>query len=285
MQVSILGVGLLGSAIAERLVEHGWKLRVYDSSPAVRDRTAHIPMEWACSEQQAVEGATRAVLCLPNSGVTATLLPALFPAMAKGGLVVDCTTGDPSEMESFGAAARATGRAYLDATIGGSSAQTRKGNALVMVGGLAADVEAAMPLLQSISRQVVPVGGAGCGARMKLVMNLALGLHRAVLAEALHFGTALGFEAPLTLSILRDGPAYSRVMDTKADRMLNGDFRPDARLSQHRKDVGLMLSQAAALGIQLPLSAAHDRLLEMAEQQGFGEFDNSAVIKAYDKLC
>lgn len=285
MEVSILGAGLLGGAIAERLHESGWTLRLFDPAEGPRRRLSHLNLHWSSSEAAALCGATHAIFCLPNSGVTASLVPNLFSAMAPNGLAIDCTTGDPAEMAGFGALACHAGRHYLDATIGGSSVQTRAGQVLVMVGGEDADVAAGMPLLESFARRVVHVGPHGYGARMKLVMNLALGLHRAVLAEALHLGRALELDPAMVLSVLREGPSYSRIMDTKGERMLQQDFSPEARLSQHRKDVGLMLAIAEKLGLALPLTAAHDDLLAAAEEAGYGDQDNSAVIKAYRQLC
>jgi 3-hydroxyisobutyrate dehydrogenase-like beta-hydroxyacid dehydrogenase len=280
-QVSILGAGLLGGAIIERLSEQGWSLRVYDPSELPRKKLGHLEVQWMRSETEALEGAKQAIFCLPNSGVTARLAPEIFPAMALEGLAVDCTTGDPEEMAQLGALASRSGLHYLDATIGGSSVQTKAGEVLIMVGGGETALEAGKSLLQSLSRSVVHVGPHGYGARMKLVMNLVLGLNRAVLAEALSLGRALELEPEMVLQVLREGPAYSRVMDTKGRKMLDGNYAAEARLSQHRKDVGLMLDAARRLGIELPLTQTHDSLLQAAEAAGFGANDNSAVIEAY----
>ena len=116
---------------------------------------------------------------------------------------------------------------------------------------------------------------------MKLVVNLVLGLNRAVLAEGLSFARANGLDAEAALAILRAGPAYSGVMDTKGPKMLRGDFTPEARLSQHHKDVRLILESGLRAGIDLPLSRVHDRLLDAAEKQGLGDADNSAIIRAF----
>lgn len=280
-EVTILGAGLLGGAIAERLSEGGWQLRVYDPAEKPRENLRHLNLHWTRSEAEALEGAHHAIFCLPNSGVTSRLAPDLFTAMAPDGLAIDCTTGDPSEMAHLGELATHSGRHYLDATIGGSSVQTRNGEVLIMVGGGDDDFAAGLPLLESFSRKVIHVGPHGYGARMKLVLNLVLGLNRAVLAEALHLGQALELDPELVLAILREGPSYSRVMDTKGKKMLTSDYTPEARLSQHRKDVGLMLEAAHRLGIELPLCATHDTLLQAAEEAGFGAQDNSAIIEAY----
>jgi len=282
-EVSILGTGLLGGAIVERLQAHNWSIRAYDPDSAARERLNHFPIRWTHNEAEALDGARFAVFCFPNSDVAVRLGPCLFESMAADGIVIDCTTGEPAEMSALAALAKSLGRCYLDATVGGSSQQTRDGQVLLMVGGESIDLVRARFLLDSLSERVVHVGPSGSGARMKLVLNLALGLHRAVLAESLQLAEALGLDSTLALSILREGPAYSRIMDTKGERMLNRDYNPVARLSQHRKDVSLMLGLARQLGLQLPLTETHDSLLAKAEAAGFGDADNSAIIEAYRK--
>jgi 3-hydroxyisobutyrate dehydrogenase-like beta-hydroxyacid dehydrogenase len=114
---------------------------------------------------------------------------------------------------------------------------------------------------------------------MKLVTNLVLGLNRAVLAEGLALAAALKLDLSATLAIMRRGPAYSRAMDTKGDKMIRGDFTPEARLSQHLKDVRLIIEAGEAGGLPMPLSKVHRGVLEQAEASGFGGQDNSAIIR------
>jgi 2-hydroxy-3-oxopropionate reductase len=116
---------------------------------------------------------------------------------------------------------------------------------------------------------------------MKLVVNLVLGLNRAVLAEGLSLARACGLDLAATLQVLRAGAAYSRVMDTKGHKMIAEEFQPQARLSQHLKDVRLILTEAERVGAVVPLSRLHRALLEEVEAGGWGEEDNSAVIRAF----
>jgi 3-hydroxyisobutyrate dehydrogenase-like beta-hydroxyacid dehydrogenase len=116
---------------------------------------------------------------------------------------------------------------------------------------------------------------------MKLVLNLVLGLNRAVLAEGLAFARACGVDPALALEVLRDGPAYSRVMDTKGEKMLSGDFTPQARLAQHLKDVRLILEAASLRDVKTPFSDLHHDILQALADAGCGELDNSAIIRWY----
>ena len=103
-----------------------------------------------------------------------------------------------------------------------------------------------------------------------------------VVHKGLVFAEAIGVEGEDALRVLRESLAYSRVMDTKGEKMVRGDFQTQARLTQHLKDVRLMLDAASAVGLKLPLSEAHRRLMEKAEAAGYGDADNSAVIKALE---
>jgi len=99
------------------------------------------------------------------------------------------------------------------------------------------------------------------------------------LAEGLAFAESIGLDPTLSLAVMRGSLAYSRIMDTKGERMVRGDFAPDARLSQHLKDVHLIVDTGRDAGLPMPLSAAHRAVLEEAEAAGYGELDNSAIIK------
>ena len=167
--------------------------------------------------------------------------------------------------------------------MGGSSRQVLAGQAILICGGEPEAIAACEDVFTVCVRQWFHVGPCGPGARMKLVLNLVLGLNRAVLAEGLSYAAASGVDPAAALEILKAGPAYSRVMDTKGRKMLDGDFSVEARLSQHLKDVRPILYTGARSGAALPLSTVHRRLLEDAEAAGFGAADNSAVIRAFTK--
>ena len=116
---------------------------------------------------------------------------------------------------------------------------------------------------------------------MKLISNLVLGLNRAALAEGLVFAKAIGVSAERALEVLMGTMAHSRIMDTKGRKMLDGNFSVQARLSQHLKDIRLILDAASEADQPLPLTEVHRRLLEAAQAAGFGEADNSAIIEAF----
>ena len=282
--IGLIGLGLLGSALAERFRNTGFTVLGFDIDPEKRRALEALNGRTAESATDLVRQSRRIVLSLPDSNIVADLLDNIEAHFEPGTTIIDTTTGDPDQITAFGPRLAKRGVRYLDAGVGGSSALVRKAEAIVLVGGDEEAFDSCRDVFATFARRAFYLGGPGSGARMKLVFNLALGLHRAVLAEALHFAQASGIEPAKALEILQSGGAYSRVMDAKGTKMVEGDFHPEAKLSQHLKDVRLMLAAAERSGVSLPLSTLHQSLLETAEAAGFGNADNSAVIKAFEAL-
>jgi 3-hydroxyisobutyrate dehydrogenase-like beta-hydroxyacid dehydrogenase len=201
----------------------------------------------------------------------------------NGLIILDTTTGEPTQTANLGARLAAQGVRYLDAPISGSSEQTRRGEATVIVGGDRRAFEACADLWPVMGAKVFHVGACGSAAKMKLISNLVLGLNRAALAEGLAFAEAVGVSPAAALEVMAGSNAYSRAMDTKGRKMVERDFAVQARLSQHLKDVRLMIAAAKAVGLKLPLTDTHRRLMEQAEAAGLGDVDNSAIIEVLRK--
>lgn len=265
--VGIIGLGLLGSAIADRL---GSDALGFDIDSA----RSH------CASANEVFARSQTVfLALPNASVSTRILN--DAEILPGAVVLDATTGDPAQMATLSALMESRRVHYLDTCVGGSSTQVRAGLAILLVGGDVEILERYRPLLNRIAKRIFHMGPAGSGARMKLAHNLVLGLNRAVLGEGLALARKLGLDPAQALEVFRAGAAYSSVMDNKGPKMLAGDFTPEARLAQHRKDVDLILAAAAESGSPAPLSELHRILLVKLEEQGYGDVDNSAIIRAF----
>ena len=282
-QVGLIGIGLLGTALAERLIRHGVTVLGFDIDPTRRDALAAMGGLASNDVPGLLSSCKVVILSLPTSAIARDVLEQNAAVLQADSTIVDTTTGDPEEMCAIGAFLSQRGVDYIEATVAASSAQLRVGTGALLIGGKEATVARVEPLLKMILEQYFYLGAVGSASRFKLVHNLMLGLHRAVLAEGLTFAEALGFSPATTLEILQQTPAVSGVMETKGGKMVAADFAPQARLSQHLKDVRLILSEAERAGTKTPLSEIHRTILEQAEQLGLGESDNSAVIEVYRK--
>lgn len=279
--VGLIGVGLLGSALANRLIDSGIRVHGFDSNEKQLEslkQSGGIPFD---SPMEVVQNCNVLILSLPSSDVVLSLVEQLRNDFEPSQIVIDTTTGDPQQMVAISQSLAELGVSYLEATVAGSSSQVATGEVALLLGGDTEVVERVKPLLTAITSKHFHLGPAGTASRFKLVHNLVLGLHRAVLAEGLVFAESLGFDQEVALEILNQTPAQSGVMETKGQRMVKRDYGLQARLSQHLKDVRLILAEAERAGTKTPLSQIHKTLLEQAEALGFGDADNSAVMEAF----
>jgi 3-hydroxyisobutyrate dehydrogenase-like beta-hydroxyacid dehydrogenase len=277
--VGVIGLGLMGTALTERLLGAGFEAVVYNRTRAKADPLVERGATWS---DNPLAQCDRVLISLYTTETVEEVLRQLDAGLHAGQILIDTTTGSPEQTARLGARLAERGVQYLDAPVSGSSEQTRRGEVATIVGGPREAYGACRDLFDCFSQGTFYAGPCGSGAKMKLVSNLVLGLNRAALAEGLVFAEAIGLEPAAALEVLMGTMAYSRIMDTKGQKMIDRDFRTQARLSQHLKDLRLMLESASAAGLDLPLSETHARLLEKAEAAGFGDADNSAVIQAFD---
>ena len=277
--IGLIGLGLVGSALADRLLGGGQRVIGWDIDTGRRTALRERGGEVARDVQDVFSRCSQVLLSLPSHREVGEVVQAAGPSLGRGHTIIDTTTGDPTSTEQLARTLDERGIVYLDATISGSSAQVRQGSVTLMVGGDAESFAACADIFASIGSRAFHTGPSGTGAKMKLVTNLVLGLNRAALAEGLAFAGSLGLDPDLSLAILQGSAAYSRIMDSKGERMIRGEFAPDARLSQHLKDVRLIVDTGRQAGLPMTLSAAHRTVLEEAESAGYGELDNSAIIK------
>jgi 2-hydroxy-3-oxopropionate reductase len=285
--IGYIGLGLLGSALAEDLIKAGFTVRGFDIAPErVREHEARggIPVR---SPADAAGGAAVVMTCLMTADLVREVLlgpDGAIDAAPSGVVVIDNSTIHPDASAALAARLAARGIPMLDAPVAGSSGQARRREAPVLVGGDPNLFVRCRPILDALSARVRHVGPNGAGARAKLVVNLVLGLNRLALAEGLLFGLRQGLDGTALLAILKDSSAYSRAMDIKGARMVEGDFEAEGRLAQHLKDVELMLEVGHAAGAPLLATALHRQLLLAGVAGGLGDHDNSAIISVLRSL-
>jgi 3-hydroxyisobutyrate dehydrogenase-like beta-hydroxyacid dehydrogenase len=278
--VGIVGLGLVGLALAQRLLRAGYAVAGCDIDPA-RVQALQTAGGIAAPAPADVAAACNVVfLALYDGDQTREVVASMEALLRAGTVVVDCGTADFEDASVLAQQLRAHGVAFLDAPLSGSSAQIAAGDAVMLAGGDRAAYERIEPMLDAIAAQRFHLGEAGAGQRAKLATNLLLGLNRAALAEALAFAEALQVHGDTFLDVLRATPAYSRAVDTKGRRMVERNYVPESRIRQHRKDVALMQQVAARTGFDLPLTRAHAALLDAAIAAGHGDLDNAAIVEA-----
>lgn len=287
-RIGIIGIGLMGSALAERLLGAGFLVRGYDVDPARLEAFSRAGGVPAASPRDAACGADALLTCLMTGAIVREALlgeEGAAHALPPGCPVIDTTTCAPAESIALADDLRRLGLSLVDAPVSGSSAAARRGEVVVLAGGDPETVARCRPVFDAFARRVLHMGPNGAGSTAKLVTNLVLGLNRLALAEGLVLGKRTGLDPGLLLEALRESAAYSKVMDAKGERMLAGRFtEPEARLGQHLKDLDLILELGKSVGARLPVSELHRQLLLVALVKGWEGLDNAAIIQVLENL-
>ena len=285
--IGLIGIGLVGTALAENLLAAGYQVIGFARSEASRETLRRLGGRAAGRLGQVAEEAARVILSLPDSDVVDQIVSGpggLLDAGSGLRLILDTTTGEPERTEALAARCANHGVLFADAPISGSSEQIRRRQGVVLVGGERAAYDSCLDLIRAVSDRHYYLGGPGAGSRAKLASNLILGLNRLALAEGLVFAERLGLDLPAFLAMLKTTPAYSCAMDVKGEKMLRGDFAPQSKVAQHHKDLRIILECAAKAGQELPLAALHKEILEQAMAAGEGDLDTSVVLQGLRRM-
>jgi 3-hydroxyisobutyrate dehydrogenase-like beta-hydroxyacid dehydrogenase len=284
--IGLVGLGLVGTAMAERLLAEQFKLVGFDIDSTKSEHLEQLGGKAVSNPAQVAEQADPVVLSLPNTEVVLEVIEGpegILESETLPRYIIDTTTGDPDETAELAQRLARRGIYFLDAPFSGSSRQLRDRDVVFMVAGDKAAFEKCMDIFRVAAKKTFYLGTSGNGSRAKLASNLVLGLNRLALAEGLVFASKLGLDPEAFLELLKVTPAYSAAMDIKGKKMLDSDFTAQARLHQHHKDVSIILKYAEKLKQELPLSKVHLDVLEKAIAAGDGDLDNSAVIREIER--
>jgi putative dehydrogenase len=274
--VGMIGLGLMGTALAARLIEAGIPVIGFDIDPA---RCRSFGGEAAASAEEVMARCRTAVIAVFNAEQAEAVFGG-FRGAGLADLVICTTTCAPHEIVNLSSRAAQLHLQFVEAPISGTSAEVRAGSAMALIAGEGATIDAAATVLNILCPRQTRMGRIGDAARTKLAINLVLQNNRAALAEGLAFAESMGLDAPAFLASLRESAAYSRVMDTKAKKVLARDFSPQSHIAQTLKDAELILEEARRTKQHLPMTQVQAGLLRAAITLAGADADSAAIIEA-----
>jgi len=282
--VGLIGIGLMGTALARRLLDAGYRVIGFDIAPARCDALRAMggkPVESVAEVAARCQRTLIAVMTTTQVEEVVEGKDGLIEAGdAKISRIAMCTaTCEPDRIEALAARAAARGFAFLDTPVSGTSQQVLRGDGYGLIAGNQAAAAAADDILGVIYPRRQFIGSAGTATKTKLAINHILGLNRVALAEGLVFAERLGLDLRAFLDVARKSAAYSQIMDVKGDKMVTGDFSPVSKVNQHHKDFNVILSEARRRGQQLPFASLLVEVLEACERHGDAERDNAITIE------
>jgi len=287
-RISVIGLGLMGNAIATRLIKAGYQVRGFDIVKKQMQDLLPMGLKPVQSSKEAAKGADLIMLSLPTWN---SLLEAvegkggIVEGVQRGQIVMDISTSPPWESKALGERLAKKGIEWVDAPISGSAAQTRMGNMVFMLGGKKSIFEKVKPVLDRIAKKTVYVGKSGDGAALKLVVNHILFLNQAAAIEGLVLGLKAGLNPDVMFTVITSGAASSDLLIARGKDMINGNFSPKGQVAVAIKDLALSLETAKQLGVVLPVGALYHQLLLKAHYNGWDREDATSVMRIYEELA
>ncbi len=287
-RVGIIGVGLLGSAVASRLLKGGFEVTGYDTRPEQVKVLRPQGLTAAASITEAAAGADAVFTILPSlESVEAALLGTggLVETAPRSATLIQMSTISPELTRRLGKAAAGRRLGFLDAPMSGTSAMVARGDCTIFVGGDRARADACRPIFDAIARKTVYVGDLGIASLAKLATNLLVGLNTAALAEALVLGAKGGLAPEVLLDILKESAATSKMVEVRGPLMVSHRFEPQMKLDLFLKDFTLMLEEGQRLGVPLPLTSVTQQLCTATAAAGRGAEDLASLVTTLELLA
>jgi 2-hydroxy-3-oxopropionate reductase len=285
--VAFIGLGIMGRPMAANLVQAGFDVVGHSRRRESAESLLAAGGRWAGRVADATRGADTVITMLPDSpDVEAVALGpgGVVDSAAPGTLYIDMSSIRPDVARRVAEAGAARGLRCLDAPVSGGERGAIDGTLSIMVGGAAADVAAARPVLDAMGATIVPVGPAGAGQTVKAANQLIVAGNIALVAEALVFLRAQGVDAGAAVAAWQSGLAGSTVLTRKASAMLAGDFTPGFRIELHDKDLAIFMAAAREAGVVTLLGGMAAQLTGAACAQGDGALDHSALLRTVQRL-
>lgn len=279
--IGFIGLGIMGGPMAANLVRAGFDVIGYNRSPAAVRRLVAAGGRAADSVTAAVRDVDVVVTMLPDGpDVTSVALGdgGIVDTGKPGLLYIDMSTIQPQVARDVADAGRAKDIHVLDAPVSGGEQGAIDGTLSIMVGGDAASMAMAEPVLAALGATIVHVGPAGAGQTVKAANQLVVAGIIELVAEAIVLLEQSGVDAAAGLRVLAGGLAGNRVLDRKAEAMLARRFTPGFRVDLHHKDLGIALAVAREAGVVVPLGAVVAQLMAALRAQGHGSLDHTALL-------
>jgi 2-hydroxy-3-oxopropionate reductase len=299
--VGMIGLGIMGAPMARNLLRAGFPLIVWNRTAARADALVAEGAQLASSPSEVAERAAITITMLSDSpdveavyrGADGVLAGVASPGgdhseprgRERAPVLIDMSTIAPRVARELAAETAALGAAMLDAPVSGGDVGAQEGTLSIMVGGDAAALDVARPVLEVLGRRITHVGASGTGQVVKACNQIVVGLTLEALGEALVLGSKAGVDPAAILEALGGGLAASRVLEVRGPKLLARDFAPGFKLDLHAKDIAIVLATARELGVALPGTAIVDELFHAEQSRGHGQADNSTVVRALEALA
>jgi 3-hydroxyisobutyrate dehydrogenase-like beta-hydroxyacid dehydrogenase len=276
--VGVIGLGIMGGAMASNLLKAGFKVIGYDLAPAARRALKQAGGVAARSGADVARRAGIVITSLPTVAALAAVSDKIARAKRGDLVVVETSTMPLEAKEAARAIVERSGATVLDCPLSGTGAQARTKDLLVYASGARSAYRQCVPVFEGFARGHHYLGAFGNGSKMKYVANLLVAIHNVAAAEAMVLARKAGLDLAQTLKVIGDGAGSSRMFQVRGPMMVRDDYS-DATMKVEvwQKDMHIIGEYATQLGCPTPLFAATAPLYTAAIAEGFAKEDTGSV--------
>jgi 3-hydroxyisobutyrate dehydrogenase-like beta-hydroxyacid dehydrogenase len=276
--VAVIGLGIMGGAIARNLIAHGFAVGGFDIDEARRMALAEAGAAVAGSAAEAARGADVVLSSLPSAAALAATVESLVSEPRRGLIVAELSTLPIADKEAARARLAEAGITLLDCPLSGTGAQARTGDLALFGSGEEAAFRECGEVFAGFTRVAHYLGAFGNGSRMKFVANLLVAVHNVATAEALVLGRRAGLDPATVARVIASGAGSSRIFELRSPMMVEGVYAPPtATIEMFQKDIAIIAAFARELGVETPVFSASAPVYAAAQRQGRGAEDGAAV--------
>lgn len=281
--VGYLGMGIMGTAMAGRLVDAGYQVTVWNRSKDKCESLAAKGAKVADTAQALIEACDITFACTSDPASARAVVfgeNGVLAGISAGKRYIDMSTIDEETACEIGAAIVAKGGRFLEAPVSGSKGPAINGQLVILSAGEKALCEEAQPCFDIMGKKTFFLGDVGAGARMKLVINTIMATNMVALCEGLAVGTQAGLKGTDILDVVKEGAIASPLYGLKGPKILEGDYAVNFPLKHQQKDVRLTMQLAEKVMQPMPVSAMANEVYKQAAASGHADDDMSAVFEA-----
>jgi len=284
--IGIIGLGIMGGAIARNLVAKGWRVVGFDIDAERRAEARGTGVEIAGKAAQVAERAELVMLSLPNPAAVHLVTGEIVAAKTAKRIVVELSTLALADKMAVRDALANAGHVALDCPLSGTGAQAQTGDLVVYASGDAEAIAKCQPIFADFSRKTANLGAFGNGSKMKYVANHLVAIHNVATAEAMVLGMKAGLDPQQIIEVISAGAGNSRVFELRAPLMAEKRYDPPTmRIATWKKDLDVIGAYAGDLGVPLPVFDATLPVYTAAKSMGYGGQDTGSVCAVLEKMA
>ncbi len=286
--IGFIGLGIMGKPMAQNLLKAGYSLVIHNRSRAAVEELSKEGAQVAASSQDIAARSEVIITMLPDSPDVELVYAGdqgIFAGLNSGKLLIDMSSIAPVVARKIAADAQKLGCDMLDAPVSGGEAGAISASLSIMIGGKDIAVARAMPIFQTLGKNIVHVGEAGAGQVTKAANQMVVGTTIAIVGEALVLAAKAGVDPAKVRQALLGGFAQSKILEAHGQKMLDRNFKPGFRIRLHEKDMKIALATGSEYGVPLMITGVVGQMMTAMKGMGHSDLDHSGLVKFVEELA